>query len=145
MDQVQIIQGNSFTDHRGTLRFVNDFDFAGVKRFYCLTHPDTEVVRAWQGHKIEHKYFSVIKGKFLIAWVAIDDWEQPSVHLQPETILLSADSPCVLSIPPGYANGLKAMEPDSMLMSYSNLNIEEGNKDNWRFDGSLWLDWSKYN
>jgi len=139
-----MIKGTSFSDHRGTLRFVNDFRFPEVKRFYCLTHPDTSVVRAWQGHKIEHKYFCVIKGKFLVAWVKIDNWEHPSSALKPDTVIVTAEAPCILSIPPGYANGLKALEPDSMLISYSNLDIDDGNKDNWRFNSTLWLDWSKF-
>ena len=52
-----IIQGGSYTDDRGTIDFVNDFHFEGVKRFYTITHPDTSIVRAWQGHTSNAKYF----------------------------------------------------------------------------------------
>ena|ERR1700748_1449323 len=141
---VQLIEGGNFTDARGTLGFVNDFNFTGVKRFYTILHPDKSVVRAWQGHKLEHKYFFVTRGKFLIACVLVDNWENPSAALKVETWTLTADRPAILSIPPGYANGIKALEDHATLISFSDADIETGNQDNWRFDSSLWLDWSKY-
>lgn len=140
----QLIEGGNFTDSRGTLGFVNDFKFPDVKRFYTIHHPDKKIVRAWQGHKLEHKYFFVTQGKFLVACVLIDNWENPSTDLQVETWILTAEKPAILSIPPGYANGIKALEDNATLISFSNADIEVGNQDNWRFDSTLWLDWSKY-
>jgi hypothetical protein len=48
-----IIKGGSFSDDRGILRFVNDFRFDDVKRFYLIKHTDPSVIRAWQGHQFE--------------------------------------------------------------------------------------------
>ena len=140
---VEIIKGGSFTDARGTLQFVNDFEFPGVKRFYQIIHPDTSVVRAWQGHRVEHKWFSVGKGSFLVAWVKIDNWENPSPSLVAEHTILSAAEPTIISLPGGYANGIKALEAGSILTVFSDLTIEESANDNWRFDASLWMDWGK--
>ena len=36
MDEPKLIAGNIGIDDRGEVGFVNDFDFAGVKRFYTV-------------------------------------------------------------------------------------------------------------
>ena len=135
---VKIINGGSHTDKRGTLRFVNDFDMSEVKRFYAITHPDSEVVRAWQGHKIEKKFFFCVSGSFTVGAVKIDDWNNPSTDLVPEVFELSSDNPQVLEVPAGYANGFKANEADSTLMVYSNQSLQEAADDNFRFDPEMW-------
>jgi dTDP-4-dehydrorhamnose 3,5-epimerase len=144
MNEVRHIKGDVFTDERGVLQYVNDFDFTGVKRFYQIIHPDASVVRAWQGHQVEHKWFFVGQGSFLIAWVKIDDWDTPSKTLKAEYSVLSAQSPQVISIPPGYANGIKALEPGSVLTVFSNLTVDQSSNDRWSFDPSLWMDWSQF-
>lgn len=45
-----IIKGGAFGDDHGSMRFVKDFHFKDVKRFYFIKHIDVSVVRAWQGH-----------------------------------------------------------------------------------------------
>src|ERR1035437_9025641 len=92
----KLIKGGLFNDERGTLQFVNDFNFKGIKRFYTISHPDSEIIRAWQGHKIESKYFFVTKGKFLIFWVEIDNWDNPDKKLKVNQQKLSADNPQIL-------------------------------------------------
>src|SRR5664279_3144639 len=128
-----IIKGGSFSDSRGSMRFVNNFRFGDVKRFYLIKHPETTIVRAWQGHKLEKKYFYPISGSFLIAWVKIDDFENPSENLIPEYHVLSAKNSEILSVPKGYANGLKALEPDSEIMILSDLSLEESANENIRY------------
>ena len=61
-----IIEGGLFKDERGELRFVNEFDLSEVVRFYQITHPSTAVVRAWQGHEKEQKWFYCLSGSFII-------------------------------------------------------------------------------
>lgn len=139
-----IIQGGSFTDERGTMRFVNDFRFEDVKRFYFIKHPDTKVVRAWQGHRFEKKYFYPISGCFVVSWVQIDDFINPSEDLIPEYHILSAGNSEILSVPKGYANGLKALEPDSEIMIFSDMNLEESVNEKIRFPADKWLDWAKF-
>jgi dTDP-4-dehydrorhamnose 3,5-epimerase len=138
---VKFIEGKSFKDSRGTLHCVNEFSLEGIKRFYQIQHSNTSTIRAWQGHKIEHKYFFVPLGSFLIAWVQIDNFENPSTNLVAEHTMLSADKPGVLVIPAGYANGIKAIEAGSLLSIYSNLTLKESEEDRWSFDSSLWMKW----
>ncbi len=131
-------------DERGSMHFVNDFHFDDVKRFYFIKHPDTRIVRAWQGHQFEKKYFFTITGIFVVAWVKIDNFTNPSFNLIPEYHILSHQNCEVLFIPKGYANGLKALEPDSEIMIFSNLSLEESIKEGIKYPSELWLDWSKF-
>jgi dTDP-4-dehydrorhamnose 3,5-epimerase-like enzyme len=135
---MKLIKGNSFSDHRGTISFVNDFDLDRIKRFYTISHKNTTVVRAWQGHKIENKHFFVTKGKFLICWVEIDNWENPDKHLKVNEQILCEDAPQILSIPAGNANGFKALEPDSTLLVFSDLGLADSSADLYRFDSDYW-------
>ena len=136
-----IIQGGSFSDDRGELRFVNDFDMTQVKRFYQITHPDTSIIRAWQGHKSEQKWMYVLTGSFFLAIVKPDNWETPSKELPVQEFTLKAEKPSVLYIPGGYANGFKALEPDSTMLIYSDCTVAESAADNFRFNKNLWLNW----
>lgn len=135
---MQLIKGNLHTDHRGTVRFVNDFTFDGIKRFYTITHPDTTTIRAWQGHKLETKYFYVTKGSFLINWIQIDNWQQPSKDLNINTHTLSYTQSEILIIPPGHVNGFKALEPDSTMIVFSNMLLEDSKNDDYRFALDYW-------
>jgi dTDP-4-dehydrorhamnose 3,5-epimerase len=144
MPEIKIYDGGAHTDDRGRISFVNDFKFEGVKRFYHIMQPDIKIVRAWQGHRIEHKYFFVPHGKFLLSWVFIDDWHKPSADLKASYTVLSEEEPRVLCIPPGYANGIKALIPGSVLSVYSDLDLATSENDRWSFDQSLWLNWSLF-
>lgn len=132
------IKGGCFSDSRGTVRFVNDFRLEGIKRFYTIQHPDIEVIRAWQGHKIETKCFFVSRGSFVFNWIKIDDWERPSANLSVNSKVLSELDSTVLIIPPGHANGFKALEPDSTVIVFSDRTLEESKSDDYRFDVEYW-------
>ena len=139
-----LILGGSHIDDRGVLSFVNEFDLTPIKRFYTITHPNAEVVRAWQGHQQEHKFFHVLKGSFVVAWVEIDNWESPSQDLKAEHVILKANEPSILTLPPGCANGLKALEANSQIMVYSDYLLNESGDDEFRFDKDWWFDWDQF-
>jgi dTDP-4-dehydrorhamnose 3,5-epimerase len=136
-----IIKGGTFTDQRGSMRFVNDFRFEDIKRFYFIKHHDIAVIRAWQGHQFEKKYFYPVSGSFIVAWVKIDNFQNPSKELIPEYHILSTKNSEVISVPKGYANGLKALEPNSELMIFSDLNLKESVNEKIRFPAEWWFDW----
>jgi len=140
MDKTSIIQGGRHTDERGSIRFVNSFKFKDVKRFYIIEHPKN-IVRAWQGHKIEIKYFYVISGSFLVCRVKIDEWQNPSHDLPVDEFVLSEVDSQILKIPGGYANGFKALEDNSKMLVFSNSDLEESKQDDYRFDKNMWHDW----
>jgi len=140
----KIIEGGIFSDERGTIRFANEFTLHRVKRFYVIEHKDTYSIRAWQGHRLEIKYFFPIRGSFVIAWVKIDDFENPDENLKAEFTILSADKNLkVLYVPPGYANGFRALRRDSILGVFTNLSVKESNKDIVRFPADWWFDWNQ--
>ncbi len=143
MGKPVIIEGGLFVDKRGSISFVNDFDFQAVKRFYVITHPTTDIIRAWQGHKEEKKWFFCSKGSFLVLLVKIGNWENPSKELKPIPFQLIANKPQVLAVPPGYVNGFKALEKSSTLIVFSDKDIESSKKDDFRFDKNLWYNWEK--
>lgn len=140
----ELIRGGNFTDERGTLSFVNDFDLKEVKRFYSITHTDKSVVRAWQGHQQETKWFRCLKGCFVVAWKKIDNWNKPSEFPEAEYEILDATENKVLRIPPGYANGLKALDSESEIMVFSDYYLGESLDDKIRFDSNLWFDWDQF-
>jgi dTDP-4-dehydrorhamnose 3,5-epimerase len=144
MEEIRIVEGGISVDERGAISHVNDFDMSDIERFYVIHQNDTSVIRAWHGHQFEKKYFYALKGSFTMAFVKVDNWENPSVELKPEIYTLSSDKSEVLCIPEGYANGLKANEPNSILLVYSNKVLSEAVNDSWRYDKDMWVDWSKY-
>src|SRR6185312_17077168 len=105
--QPEVISGAVHTDHRGSISFINDFTLDGIKRFYTIEPADTNIIRAWQGHRNESKWFHVIAGSFKVVAVKIDNWDTPSDVCELFEYDLSAGSPAVLHIPGGYANGFK--------------------------------------
>lgn len=136
-----IIQGGIHQDERGKIVFANDFDLVDVRRLYHITHHSTETVRAWQGHKVEAKWFHCTAGSFLVKLAKIDNWENPDPQLTIETHILSADNSQVLYIPSGYANGFKALKADSSLMVFSDKGLEESKNDDFRFDKNYFFNW----
>lgn len=140
--QPTIIQGGIHKDERGKLTFVNDFDLTLIKRYYIIEHADVNVIRAWQGHKNEQKWFQVISGSFQVALVQPDNWENPSDNLNVEKYVLNSNNNQVLHIPGNFANGFKALEENSKMIVFSDFTIEESTNDNFRFESNKWLDWN---
>ena len=142
MSDIKFIEGGIFTDYRGQISHVNDLDMQEIKRFYIIHQKDTSIIRAWHAHQYEKKWFYVVKGSFTTAFVKIDNWENPSPKLEPEIFQLTAAESKILLIPEGYANGIKANEPDSTLLVYSDKILSDAVHDSWRYDKDMWMDWN---
>ena len=143
MSQPQVITGGLHHDHRGTIGFVNDFDMEKVRRLYHITHNDVNVIRAWQGHQVECKWFHCIRGAFELRVIKIDDWKNPSASLKWETYFLNGQESSVVFLPGGYVNGFRAIEKNSTLIVFSDQNLEESKNDDYRFDQDYWFKWEK--
>jgi dTDP-4-dehydrorhamnose 3,5-epimerase len=133
--------GDLAVDDRGEVGFVNEFDFAGVKRFYTVKNHGALFVRAWHAHRREAKYVTVVEGAAIVGAVRIDNWEKPSRDLPAERFVLSAHKPAVLYIPPGYANGFMSLTQDLKLMFFSTASLEESRGDDFRYDSRYWDVW----
>lgn len=133
---IRKIEGGLFADDRGFLRFVNNFNFEGVKRFYQVENHSKNFIRAWHGHNKEAKYVYVSKGSILLG----------AVNMETEEIFkttLTSQSPSVLFIPPGYANGFKTLDEGTVVMFFSTSTLEESKGDDIRFDFDKWNIWEE--
>jgi dTDP-4-dehydrorhamnose 3,5-epimerase-like enzyme len=137
-----LLAGDLAVDDRGTVTFVNDFDFSGVKRFYTVRNHRAGFVRAWHAHRREAKYVTVVAGSALVGAVAIDDWDHPSPNLPVKRFVLSGDKPAVLYIPAGFANGFMSLTVDAQLVFFSTAALQESRSDDVRYDARLWDIWT---
>lgn len=142
MNDIQVIQGEIFKDHRGKISSLNNFHFEGVKRGYMIHHPDISVVRGWHAHQHERKWFYCVKGNFSVALVKIDNWEVPSPNLKAEIFHLSENDSKIVCVPEGYANCLKAKTEDAVMLVLSDKILPDAYSDSWRYDSSMWVDWN---
>ncbi|RZL46282.1 MAG: hypothetical protein EOP00_15470 [Pedobacter sp.] len=138
---MSLIKGGIFEDNRGILKFFNDFDMSLIKRFYIAEHFDDAVVRAWQGHQYEQKWFYVTEGSFKVILVRPDDWISPSVNLPYQEYLLNDKKNEILNISAGFATGFQALEKSSKLMIFSDATLDDSKNDDYRFEKDLWYKW----
>ena len=134
----RLIKGGKASDTRGTVGFVNDFDFEKVKRFYIVSNKKNNYFRGWHGHKKEAKYVFVVQGKAKIGAVKVDNWKNPSKDLKVHAYILDAESPAVLYIPEGFANGFTSLTKDTKVIFFSTSTLAESNEDDIRFEETYW-------
>jgi dTDP-4-dehydrorhamnose 3,5-epimerase-like enzyme len=144
LSEINIVEGEIFIDERGKINSLNNFTFDDVQRIYFIYHSDKSIIRGWHGHKYEKKWFYCVKGEFVLGLVVPDNWENPSTELKPEIFKISEAHSKIICVPEGYANCIKAMTDNSILLVLSGKNIPEAYEDSWRYDKDLWIDWSKY-
>jgi dTDP-4-dehydrorhamnose 3,5-epimerase-like enzyme len=140
--QPKLLAGDLVVDDRGEVGFVNDFDFAGVRRFYTVRNHEAGFVRAWHAHRRESKYVTVVAGAAVIGAVQIDDWDRPSKDLAVVRHVLSAARPRVLFIPAGFANGFMSLAGDTRLVFFSTSTLAESREDDIRYDARYWDIWT---
>jgi dTDP-4-dehydrorhamnose 3,5-epimerase len=133
-------EGNISVDDRGQLSFVNE-KIDSIQRFYIVSNHKSHFIRAWHGHRFEHKFVTVIQGSAIIGLVKIDDWNNPSKELIPKKYILSSNKPSLLYIPAGYANGFMNLSQDTKIMFFSTSTLEESKNDDYRFDPYYWNCW----
>lgn len=142
MAEPSLLRGAIAVDDRGEVGFVNDFDFAGVRRFYTVRNHRSGFVRAWHGHRREGKYVLAASGSALVCAVQIDDWQTPSRDTVVHRYVLSERTPAILFIPPGYANGFMSLSDDAKLMFFSTASLADSKDDDVRFDARYWDPWT---
>ena len=127
-----ITKGNNHQDERGIIKFNNDFNALGIKRIYSIENADTHFIRAWQGHKIEQRWFSAVVGSFTIKLIEIDNWVRPSKDLPQFEFILNAENLDVLYVPAGFISSIRATENSSKLMVFADFILGEV-ADEYRF------------
>ena len=122
-----LISGKCHRDSRGILFYNNDFDFTNLKRMYVIENSSKDVIRAWQGHKIEQRWFSAVLGSFKIQLIAVDNWDTPSLTLPKIEFTLHSETLDILHIPAGYISSIQALEEKSKLVVMADYHLGELN------------------
>ena len=133
MQKIKWLIGNRHVDERGILTFNNDFNASLVKRIYFIENKNKDIVRGWQGHKIEQRWFSAVNGSFKINIITIDNWTNPSKKLKLKSYILSSTNLEVLHVPQGNITSIQSLKDHSKLMVFSNYSMGEVN-DEYHFD-----------
>jgi len=136
MSLTKLFNGGVSVDDRGSVRFVNDFNFEGVKRFYQVENHSRGFIRSWHGHKKEGKYVYVTNGSALVGVVNMETEEISK-------FVLSSQTPKVLWIPPGNFNGFKSLEENTKIIFFSTSTLEESLGDDIREGHDKWNIWNE--
>ena len=128
-----IIAGGCHADARGTILYNNTFNASPIKRVYFIQNTSTAFVRAWQGHRIEQRWFAAIQGSFTIRLIAIDNWDTPASNLHQFCFVLDTKKMDILHIPKGYVSSIQAHEDGAKLLVMADYQLGEV-KDEYRFD-----------
>jgi dTDP-4-dehydrorhamnose 3,5-epimerase len=135
---MEIFEGKVVADDRGTVRFINNFNFEGVKRFYQVENHRRGYIRAWHAHNREGKYVYVVNGAALIGVINFKN-----ENATPEKFVLCEEIPKILWIPPGHANGFMSLRENTKIMFYSTSTLKESMGDDIRFDYDKWNIWQE--
>jgi len=137
-----LIKGGKAVDDRGSLGFVNDFLINDFKRFYAVENHEQGFIRAWHGHMKESKAIIAIKGSVLVGAVQMTDTKNPDKSQSVSRFVLSSDTPSVLVVPAGFANGFKTLSKDAIVLFLSSSTLEESQSDDFRFPFDYWNPWT---
>lgn len=132
------IEGATFSDTRGKMKFFNTFDMAQIVRFYEIFPNSTNIIRGWQGHYKEKKWFYCHTGSFVINTVNIKSKDPRINNRTPQRFVLKENTPIILEVPEGSATAFKSLENGSKLMVFSNFTLEESKTDDIRFPLETW-------
>jgi dTDP-4-dehydrorhamnose 3,5-epimerase-like enzyme len=130
---LKLLKGNNHADSRGTLFYNNAFDATAIKRIYVIENQTTNLVRGWQGHQIEQRWFSAIKGSFKIEIIAVDDWAHPSKELKRDTFVVTAETMDVLHVPAGAVSSIQSLKEGARLLVMADYSFGALN-DEYRFE-----------
>ncbi|MEM0447940.1 MAG: WxcM-like domain-containing protein [Thermoplasmata archaeon] len=119
-----IISGEIYEDFRGKMRLLNDFDLKSIVRMYCI-EPNVDIIRAWQGHKFENKWFFASRGSFEVKIINMKSGKKSEY-------LLTDKRSEILHITAGNYNGFKALEEGSLLIVFSDFTLEQSKSDDYR-------------
>lgn len=132
-EDIKILNGDIAVDDRGSLRFINEFDFKDVKRFYQVENHDDDIVRAFHGHMKEAKYVYVASGSIILCLAKLNADKKLDKNAKIERLVVSASKPKIIYVPSGYANGFKALEKNTKIIFFSTTTLQESLGDDYRF------------
>jgi hypothetical protein len=132
MNKPEILIGGKYVDERGTLLYNNDFDVSRVKRMYRISNSTQIEYRRWQGHKIECRWFTAVKGETEILAIHIDNWDKPKIDLPVHRFVIKSNEFDILFIPAGFVTSIKSINVSSEVLAMSDYRLGEI-KDEFKF------------
>lgn len=129
----KIIPGEKFEDHRGIIKYNNQFNLHKVLRIYEITNKNSDYTRGWKGHLIESRWFTCTKGEIQVSVVELD---VKLKLLRPNTLRifnLNQESFDILFVPPGYATAIKQKTANSRIMAFADSLIGQSNDEDLRW------------
>ena len=139
----EIIKGDKYLDDKGILKYFNTLDLSPVKRLYTSKPSSINIIKAWQGHQKECKWFYVTYGEFKVVLVKPDNWINPKIDLEYEEFKMKYANNQILFVPAGFLTGFQALVADSELMIFSDKLLGDSLNDDYRFDKDLFYNWYK--
>ncbi len=136
--KAKIIEGGVYSDERGMVRFVNEFDMSQVKRMYHIIHADEDLIRGWQGHLKESKWFCCVRGSWCINVISFQNGTISTKEAIRQEFSLDSNESKILYVPGGNITGFKALEKHSGIIVYSDMSVRESKEDDYRFDLLKW-------
>lgn len=133
-----VIAGDTFQDERGEMRFFNSLNMSEIVRFYEISPVNQDIIRGWQGHQHEKKWFYCLSGGFVINIIEINDFNRPSEDLTPIRVELESSNPRILAVPGGFVTAIKATSNNARLQVFSNAVLNESKNDDFRFPLDQW-------
>ncbi len=133
-----VIDGEISVDDRGFVKYVNDFNFRNVKRFYHVGNFSKHTIRAFHGHKKESKYVYVAMGSIIMCLVKLTKNEVKLKQSKIHRFVLSSKKPQILFIPANYVNGFKALENNTSVIFFSTSTLKESFNDDIRYPYDFW-------
>lgn len=127
-----LISSVPFSDDRGKLLAFPTFPLNEIVRMYAIEPANGTIIRAWQGHYHEKKWFWPISGAFEVQTIGLDSDHQPILTSRKLWLLQQAESK-ILEIPGGHLNGFRALSEGAKMLVFSDFDLESSKKDDIRF------------
>lgn len=125
-DEPKLIHAGQALDDRGALAFCNDFNLAGVVRFYAITNHRQGFVRAWHGHWHSDTFLWPMSGVWRVVGVLKDG--KPGQRLVSHVI----DRTAIFHVPAGWYHGHQNLTTKAVLGVFSTATIEQAHDDDHR-------------
>lgn len=137
-EKLKKIDGGLRKGNLGTIKYVNDFSFKKIKRFYQIDLPKKNIIRAFHGHLKETKYVYPVEGSTLLCAVKLTSAKNPSKKSHVYKFILSDKKPQIVQVPPGFANGIKSISSTAKVIFFSSSTLSQSLKDDFRFPSDYW-------
>ena len=130
-----LILGNIYSDDRGKIFHINNFDLTPIKRMYSIENINTAQYRGWKGHLIENRWFYCQKGDIEVKVTSIKCLEKNKPKI--ESFNLTEENLNILFVPKGFATIIKQNRNESRVVAMSDYLLGESNDENLRWESNF--------